>query len=154
MAGFGRLLQLIHEPPIRAETVQVDNSALWRLLDRFVLRRHWSSLLLVTVLACLAGQVVYVYAWAGSVIADDIIQVHLLDEARLDLKPLEATLPGESRIFSLDEPAEHGLLDDRLQARQGRTNHEKLRLLAKLAVARIRNTAFQQTNSISYGLHV
>ena len=124
---------MINEPPLRPRRVQRDTRALRRLVSQYYLIPHWPKLLVAVLMGSLAGLMVYAYAAAGRVIADDIVQVHLLAADRPAVEQLDPTLPGEQRRFGFDQPKARSVVGQ-LESKPGRSGHEKLRLLLGLAV--------------------
>jgi len=55
--------------------------------------RYWFPLTIVVVLSALVGLTTYGYAWAGKVIADDVVQVQLLAENQGDAAPSDVAPP-------------------------------------------------------------
>jgi len=135
MTPLRRMLGLLNAQPLRPDDDgRASYADLVRLYRRYFLARYWPSLLLATLLAGLAAVQPYVHAWSGRVIADDIVQVQLLAADRPAAMALDPTRPGEQRRYAFDPGPDHHALPARLRDRPGRSVHEKLRLLAVLAL--------------------
>ena len=134
MSGLRRLWNLMDPAPLRADEQTAGYGQLWMLFRRYFLARHWPSLLLVVALGSLAAVHPFVYAWALRVIADDIVQVQFLSADEPAATQLQPTLPGEKRRFAIDDGRPRTSLSSRLAMRPGRPGHEKLLLLAGLAM--------------------
>lgn len=124
---------MINEPALRSRRVQRDGRDLWRLVSKYYLVPHWPKVLIGVLGGSLAGIMVYAYAAAGQVVADDIVQVHLLVADRPPAEKFDPTRLGEQRRFGFDEPTARSTVSQ-LESKPGRSGHEKLRLLLGLAV--------------------
>jgi len=127
--------RLIHEPYEGYETRPVNGYPLTTLFRRYYLRPHWPSLLLILALGSLTGLVIYVYAGASRIVADDIVQIAIIESEAVD--PFDPSLPGEKRSFIGAEPHERTSLVSRLDGTPGKSTQEKLRLLGWLALVMI-----------------
>ena len=135
MTWLGRFWNLIHEPPLRQDSQRVVHGAVRRIFVQYFFRPNLRSMLLIGLLggAC-GGVVIYFYNWTGRFIADEIVQVQLLAKDTPPATQLDPTLPGENRLFALDQPHEGRALGERQASKPGRSVSEKLRLLVGLAV--------------------
>ena len=127
--------RLIHEPYEGYETRAVNGYPLARLFRQYYLRPHWPRLLLILVLGSLTGLVIYVYAGASRIVADDIVQIAIIESQAAD--PFDPSLPGEKRGFISAERHERTSLVRRLDDKPGKSTQEKLRLLGWLALVMI-----------------
>lgn len=134
MGGIRRLLELLNAEPLWTESIEVSYRDLWRLFHRYFLVRNWPSLLVAALLAVFASVQPYVYAWAGRVLADDVVQVQYLTADRPAAESLDPARPGEHRRFAFDEGGDHRTLGQRLQQRPGLTIREKMQRLGWLAL--------------------
>jgi len=133
--------QWINEPAENPERLVVHKGSLWRLFKRFYIASHWPSLIAITLMAAVTGLWVFVYAWAGMAIADDVIQVGLQKTKDAQVAPaVDPTLPGEHRNFTFgDNTRPREGLDEQIQAHPGKTMQEKLRLLGWISLIIIIN---------------
>lgn len=128
--SFFRMLSDI-EAAERARQGQEGRRPVYRLFRQYVLVRHMPTLVMVVVLASLAGQVMYGYAIAGRFIADHIVEIGLTDESPgVVADGLDPTLNGENRLFTFDQPHHRDSWSQRLETRPGKTTPQKLKLLA------------------------
>ncbi len=134
MTNLQRFKDLLNAAPLRPQDHAGGYGQLWELFRRCFLAPHWPSLLLIALLGAAAAVQPYVYALAGRVIADDIIQVQVLAAEQPAAARLDPTLVGEKRRFAFDDGQTRASLTKRLAVGTGRPVHEKLQLLGLLAV--------------------
>ena len=119
MSALRSLIRIINEPSLRSPRVQRDKRDLWRLISKYYLIPHWPKVLIGVLGGSLAGVMVYAYAAAGRVVADDIVQVHLLVADRPPAEKLDPTRLGEQRRFGFDEPNARSVVSQ-LESKPGR----------------------------------
>ena len=127
--------RLIHEPYEGYETRAVNGYPLVRLFRQYYLGPHLPSLLLILALGSVTGLVIYVYAGASRVVADDIVQLAIIESEAAD--SFDPSLPGEKRSFAGAERSERTSLVHQLDEKPGSSTQEKLRLLGWLALLMI-----------------
>ncbi len=134
IAALTSLWRLIHQPLERHDQYHHDPTALRRLIRRYYVQHHWPTLLLVIVVGSTAGMVMFAYAWLGQMVADDLIEVHLLAADEPEAHAVDPTRMGEYRLYSLDlENRYRNSWVDRLDAKPGRSIDEKMSLLWRIA---------------------
>jgi|GEM_PF-200322 len=107
----------------------------WRLFKRYYLGRHLWTVVATTILAATAGCFIYGYTLAGRIIADDVVQIGLMNQDTPPGADLDPTLTTESRLFQLDEPRARTSITHRHDERPGKSREEKLKLLGWVALA-------------------
>ena len=132
MTAVRSLARMLYEQPLRPKAMEGNNRALWRLFQQFFLAEHWPNLLVIVLLGSLSGLMIYVYAWTGRMVADEIVQVQLLAADRPVTDPAH---PDEVRLFEFDDAVERSSLTDRMTSKPGRSLGEKLHMLGCLAIA-------------------
>lgn len=133
-ANLGEFWRQINEPEENPESYDVRGFPLCRLFYTYFWRPHWASVLLCIVLNCALGLVVFAYARSAQFIADDIVELSLVDVDTTEAMTLDPTLPGENRLFDLDEPHERSSWSARHDQSPGKSDQQKLELLAFLAI--------------------
>jgi ATP-binding cassette subfamily B protein len=131
MRSFGEFWRIIHEPEENPERYDVYGYPLWRLFYRYYLRPHKPSMALIFVLGCALGLVMYGYAYAGRFIADEIIEMALIERP----SSFDPSMPGEYQRFSIPDGHARSSWVTRLDARSGRSIDEKAKLLGMVAIA-------------------
>ena len=136
MDRLKKFWQQINEPPLNPQRKEdVTNNAVGRVFWKYFLKPHWSSIVLILILASLGGAgFKFFLAWTARYVADDIVQVHLLAAKTPEAAKLDPTLPEENRRFSLDQPHERTSWSQRLGTVRGRSLGEKIELLWFLAL--------------------
>jgi ABC-type multidrug transport system fused ATPase/permease subunit len=123
--------RIIHEPRLRTPEVgEGDARAVRRLFVRHYLR-YWPALLVVIVGHALMGQALYVYAWTGQIIADDVVQVQLLAKdqpAAAQIDPAQ-----RNQLFAVDATDARAAGEEDVAAGGAKSTREKLRTLAFVA---------------------
>ena len=135
MAGFRSFWRLIHEPYVSPHDVEVRGYPLLRLLGQYYLRPHWPNLIVIVVLGSLTGLVIYAYAAASKFVADDIVQIALIEVQTGDNAQFDPALPGENRVFIPAREQQRTSWVQRLDEKPGKSTQEKLALLGWLALA-------------------
>lgn len=129
--------RLINEPPIKKPNDEAmptpGNRGLWRIFWAYYLRPHAFSVTLVLVLSSVTGVVAFMYAWAGKVIADDIVQIgHVPVES--EAKTLDPTMPGQRELFKIDENRQRDALTSPLDEQRTKSVPERMTALGWLSV--------------------
>ena len=147
MAGFRSFWRLIHEPYVSPHDVEVRGYPLLRLLGQYYLRPHWPNLIVIVVLGSLTGLVIYAYAAASKFVADDIVQIALIETQTGDNAQFDPALPGENRAFIPAREQQRTSWVQRLDEKPGKSTQEKLTLLGWLALAMIGIEIFRHVGS-------
>lgn len=125
--------RMVHAPLERPEKYTRGSARdIWQVFYRFYAAQYWGAVALVIGLSAATGLIVYAYSWAGCIVADDVVQVQLIERDSPQAYDVDPSTPGERRRFAFVAPAEPAGNKQEYAHRAGRTDSERLALLGGL----------------------
>ena len=134
--GVKRFWRQVNEPLLNPDRGgPISTQAVRRVWMRAFWKPHWPKILTAILLICLLGATFkFFLAWTTRVIADDIVQVHLLAEDPPPATQVDPSRPDENRTFALDDGKSHQAWTHRHDEVPGKTLRQKYGDLGQLAL--------------------